>query len=599
MASLTIGSLRVVIGADTKPLEDARKKADKEFKAVEASMRQLRRVAVSVGAALASVFTVRAIADAGKQAVDTMAQMQRLSEALGVSVEKFSGLAHAASQTGVQLEQFTAATRTLHKTVQEAMGDPMSLGAEAFRVLGISVTDAEGRVRRIDELMMEVADRFAKFADGSNKTALAIKLFGDEGTRLIPLLNRGSAGLREMAEEARRLGFTVDEQSGKAAVRFQEQLERLNSSFQGIVNRVIQNVLPQMEELARVWEDLVNDSDRLNQSVQTGELVWKALAATLVIVAGAMLAVLEGARGLKNFFSEPFSGRWEEDIEKLRRDFQGLINVIDTVKQSLAVILGDGARAVDEVSGRLSGFAAPGLAGSGDSGKPDAPRLRSTSEMSKDMEKLREELDLVLDRLNGLPNVIGEAYTINVTSFQDAIAAIDRAVQQSVLTQEQATRMKLRLTEQEQNAYKQTAQVAAQAITTLFPKSKAAAIASAIINTAVAVTEALKLPPPLNFVQAGLVAAAGAAQVATIASTNISGGGSSSRAGLAGGGGSMSGSYYYRGGNQPQGPLDMGTVLTVKGISPAEWFNGEALRELAEKLVQHQKDGGTVVFAPQ
>src|SRR5690606_40586536 len=66
----------------------------------------------------------------------------------------------------------------------------------------------------------------------------------------------------------------------------------------------------------------------------------------------------------------------------------------------------------------------------------------------------------------------------------------------------------------------------------LFPKSKAAAIASAIINTAVAVTEALKLPPPLNFVQAGLVAAAGAAQVATIASTNISGGGSSSRAGL-------------------------------------------------------------------
>lgn len=61
----------------------------------------------------------------------------------------------------------------------------------------------------------------------------------------------------------------------------------------------------------------------------------------------------------------------------------------------------------------------------------------------------------------------------------------------------------------------------------------------------------------------------------------------------------MSGSYYYRGGNQPQGPLDMGTVLTVKGISPAEWFNGEALRELAEKLVQHQKDGGTVVFAPQ
>lgn len=55
---------------------------------------------------------------------------------------------------------------------------------------------------------------------------------------------------------------------------------------------------------------------------------------------------------------------------------------------------------------------------------------------------------------------------------------------------------------------------------------KAAAIANAIINTAQGVTLALAtFPPPFSFVLAGLVAAAGAAQIATIAGTKMAEGG--------------------------------------------------------------------------
>ena len=50
---------------------------------------------------------------------------------------------------------------------------------------------------------------------------------------------------------------------------------------------------------------------------------------------------------------------------------------------------------------------------------------------------------------------------------------------------------------------------------------KAAAIAQATMNTIVAVTEALKLPFPVNFVVAGLVATAGAVQVAKIAGVEL------------------------------------------------------------------------------
>jgi hypothetical protein len=56
-------------------------------------------------------------------------------------------------------------------------------------------------------------------------------------------------------------------------------------------------------------------------------------------------------------------------------------------------------------------------------------------------------------------------------------------------------------------------------LTKIFKDNKAASIASAIINTAVAVTKALTAyAPPWSFVMAGLQAAAGAVQIATIRS---------------------------------------------------------------------------------
>jgi hypothetical protein len=57
-----------------------------------------------------------------------------------------------------------------------------------------------------------------------------------------------------------------------------------------------------------------------------------------------------------------------------------------------------------------------------------------------------------------------------------------------------------------------------QALGTLFKENKAVAIGQAVINTAQAITEALKLPFPINWAQVAAVSALGAAQIATIAS---------------------------------------------------------------------------------
>jgi len=72
------------------------------------------------------------------------------------------------------------------------------------------------------------------------------------------------------------------------------------------------------------------------------------------------------------------------------------------------------------------------------------------------------------------------------------------------------------------NTFMKVAQIGSSSNRTLFNIGKAAAMGSAIINTSEAVTKALaSAPPPLNFITAASVGAAGAAEVATIASTSM------------------------------------------------------------------------------
>lgn len=137
------------------------------------------------------------------------------------------------------------------------------------------------------------------------------------------------------------------------------------------------------------------------------------------------------------------------------------------------------------------------------------------------------------------------------------------------------------------NAYLGLASQIAGAAQQIFGKSKLAAIASAIVNTAQAVTRTLAQygGTPWGWAQAAAAAASGAAQIATIRSTNIGSGG---RAPSVRGGGSAGGG----GGEQAR----QAQLLQVQGLTPQQLLTGDVVRSLAERLLDFQRDGGEVVF---
>lgn len=170
-------------------------------------------------------------------------EVQRMSARAGVGAESFQRLAYAADSAGVDADGFASVLSDLgEKAVDAATGNEDL--QKTFKALGVNVRTANGNMRKSDALLADVADAFARMEDGPAKTAIALQLFSEEGARLIPVLNQGSGGLRELGDEAARLGLVLDQQALKDSEAFAGGLDQLKATLKGLGFTVGQNLIP-------------------------------------------------------------------------------------------------------------------------------------------------------------------------------------------------------------------------------------------------------------------------------------------------------------------------------------------------------------------
>jgi hypothetical protein len=158
---------------------------------------------VAAGAATALAFAAR-------RATGEIAAIGDAADRAGVSAETFDQLRAALFQVGQgdKAESLETAIAALNKRIGEArsgVGEAVRL----FGALNIQLEDAEG-ARSFEDVLGDIADRFQDM-DAAQRLALGQKL-GEEAFRsLVPVLEQGSEGLREMAEAARALGLVYDD----------------------------------------------------------------------------------------------------------------------------------------------------------------------------------------------------------------------------------------------------------------------------------------------------------------------------------------------------------------------------------------------------
>jgi len=250
----TAGSIVVDLLMRTGSFETDSKRAEKR-------LRELQKTAVSAGKAigvgLAAVATGAAVM--AKQAIDAADDMDELAQKAGVSVEALSRLDYAAKISGVDIDTLSGGITKLTKFMVDS-ADAGSEQARIFEALGVEAMDATGGLRGADEVLKDLAGVFDDLPDGAEKTALAIKVFGKSGAELIPLLNQGADGLAKFAEKSDLVGYTLDTHTGKAAGDFNEKLDELGLSVDGLWRETLPSLLPKLEEFA----ELLNSDDFRN-----------------------------------------------------------------------------------------------------------------------------------------------------------------------------------------------------------------------------------------------------------------------------------------------------------------------------------------------
>lgn len=193
----------------------------------------------------AAAFTVDKILDFSIGAIEAQASLQKFSQEAGVSVEQLSGLSLAAAASGLTTDELGVSFKKLNEAISSAAGDGTSKAATAFKLLGVSATNADGSLKDAGQVNEEIADAFANSADGANKVAIGIELFGKNFLSLLPTLDKGSAGLRAMQQEALDAGSALSGPAAAAAEEFQSRLNVLEAETRGgLANAIAGSLVP-------------------------------------------------------------------------------------------------------------------------------------------------------------------------------------------------------------------------------------------------------------------------------------------------------------------------------------------------------------------
>ena len=261
-------------------------------KGIQANSVQLRRMGMAAAAAGAAI--LGALALMIRETAKYGDEIAKAAQQTNTSVEALSGLRYAADRAGVGFEELTMALARQSRAAREA-ADGVATYKDAYDRLGISVKDGQGTLKTSEQLFLETAEALSKLRGSQEQTALAMDIFGRSGAKLIPLFNAGGEGIKKLMERAKELGLVMDEDTAKAAERFNDALADVKDSLKGAAIQAGQHLLPVIAQLA---ETVANAIGKFNQFADAHPILAKGavMAAvalgSLLMVGGGLLILL-------------------------------------------------------------------------------------------------------------------------------------------------------------------------------------------------------------------------------------------------------------------------------------------------------------------
>ncbi len=399
----------------------------------------------TIGVAIGSAFTGATL----KETIDAGDGLSKLAQKSGIAIEKLSELRYAGELSDVSIEALAKGVKTLGNNMAAAAAGNKEQ-VELFKTLGVSVRDANGNLRSTDDVLGDVADKFAGWNDGAGKAAIASKLFGDKlGTQLIPLLNSGKKGLADSAEEARKLGVIFGSDLGRNMEAFNDNLSRISAAAEAAKIALANQLLPTLNSTAEAFIKNVKNAGLFRGALLTfGQGLSERLGLDDI---GQLQANAEATQAAISRTTDSIV-RMQEELNRKGGDDALLQGRIDKAREKLTGLQKQAAStsaALKQFADEAYGKAQP----EAEAKKSEPPKILDTGASSEAEARLRQQLAGQLKTLERAyaaqeqlqqfhDRVMQQAYDaglISVTTYYEertksAQAAL--ADEQRVLTQE-------------------------------------------------------------------------------------------------------------------------------------------------------------------
>ena len=205
-------------------------------------------------------FFVKAV----KGAADYADEVNELATVTGLSTDAVQEYRYAADLLDTDFSTIQGSLKKLTSSMSNAKkgsGD----AADAFKTLGVRVTNADGSLRSANDVFEDAIDALGKIDNEAERDATAMKLFGKSAQDLNPLIKAGSKSLGELRKEAHDVGAVMEGETLESMSAFKDGLDRLKNGWEALKNTfgatLGAKLLPDLEKFVGLFQDLLKTGD--------------------------------------------------------------------------------------------------------------------------------------------------------------------------------------------------------------------------------------------------------------------------------------------------------------------------------------------------
>jgi phage-related minor tail protein len=289
------GQLRQVGNANLKALSEQFKDVGGKIEGVGRSLQ---------GVSMAAAGVVAGLGAAAYKAGQTADDLNTLSKVTGIGTDELQKYSYAADLVDVSVESIAKSNKKLTKNAYAAANGSKSQ-AEAFKAIGVSVTDANGNLRDSEAIFQDVITNLGKMTNETERDAIAQQLMGKSAAELNPLIEDGGKTYKMVSDTLKKYDLDyVDQETLDKANQFNDQLDTMKLIGQVAIANVSSQLAgylaPALEKVVDLVGRFANWLSQLDPAVLT---VIGTIAGFVAILAPLLIGIGKVAMGISSIIN--------------------------------------------------------------------------------------------------------------------------------------------------------------------------------------------------------------------------------------------------------------------------------------------------------